>query len=130
MKEELDIALVKDFPNLYKQRNLSPQETCMCWGFECGNGWEPLIRKLSEKLEAMILKVPTEDRQYYSAMQVKEKYGTLRFYMSCCTDEMNKAIEIVEDESRKICETCGAPGIIRNRGSWLYNSCDKHILED
>ena len=32
MKDELENKLVKEFPNLYKQTSLSPQETCMCWG--------------------------------------------------------------------------------------------------
>lgn len=55
MKEDLDIQLVKDFPLLYKERHLNPQETCMCWGFP-GDGWEPLIRELSTKLEPLIEK--------------------------------------------------------------------------
>lgn len=33
MRKELDDKLCKDFPNLYKERSMKPQQTCMCWGF-------------------------------------------------------------------------------------------------
>jgi len=130
MRDDLDIALVRDFPNLYRMRNASMQETCMCWGFECCDGWEPLIRKLSEKLEKMILEVPEADRGSFCAAQVKQKFGTLRFYMDSETDEMSKAIQEAEEESATICEVCGKPGESRNRGSWLYTSCQQHKMED
>lgn len=55
MREDLDKQLVMDFPLLYADRHGSAQETCMCWGFP-GDGWEPVIRELSEKLEAAIQK--------------------------------------------------------------------------
>jgi len=77
MKEELDKALVKDFPILYQQRYDDMRTTCMYWGFSCGDGWEPLIRRLSEKLEAWNNKHPDKA---VVATQVKEKFGTLRFY--------------------------------------------------
>ena len=80
MKEELDKALVRDFPNLYVDRNASMTKTCMCWGFCCDDGWEPIIRKLSEKLEKIIVDMPKNNRP--KAIQVKEKFGGLRFYMS------------------------------------------------
>jgi len=34
----------------------------MCWGFSCGDGWEPLIRELSEKLEPIIQKFVDENK--------------------------------------------------------------------
>lgn len=126
MKKELDEALVKDFPNLYKNRNGNMKETAMMWGFECGSGWEPLIRKLSEGLEAEILKLPEADREYHCASQVKEKYGTLRYYMHGETDEMSKLINIAENESEITCETCGKEGKLDNKTGWLYTACEEH----
>jgi len=60
VKKELDEALCKDFPLLYRDRNASMRSTCMCWGFP-GDGWEPIIRELSEKLEGMIEKFIKEN---------------------------------------------------------------------
>ena len=123
MKAELDAALVRDFPLLYSDRNAPMQTTCMCWGFECGDGWEPLIRALSAKLEAAIAALPEADRPNYKAMQVKEKFGTLRFYLTMGTDEMFAAVDEAEAQSAETCEGCGQPGK-RRGGGWIVTECD------
>jgi hypothetical protein len=125
MKKEFDEALVRDFPNLYRQRNGDLHTTAMCWGFECGNGWEPIIRNLSRELEAEILKEPESDRESLCASQVKEKFGTLRFYMHSETEEMSKIIRYYEEKSETTCEECGAKGQLRG-GGWLKTTCKEH----
>ena len=57
--------------------------------------------------------------------QVKEKFGTLRFYINAGTDEHYNYIRFAENLSARICETCGAPG--KRRGKhWIYTACDEH----
>ena len=76
MNKHYDRYLVKHYPILYQGRHKSPKHTCMCWGFECGDGWFNLINSLSFVLEMI-------SRKYHIqivATQIKEKYGTLRFY--------------------------------------------------
>lgn len=124
MSPELDKKLCEDFPLLYRNRNGSKSETSMCWGFP-GDGWEPLIRRLSEKLEAAIKALPDDEREHCSAAQVKEKFGTLRFYLDGGTDEMEAWIAEAEAESARTCEDCGAPGKLRGKG-WLRTVCDVH----
>ena len=51
MRKELDEKLCRDFPLLYKDRAGPMQETCMCWGFDIGDGWFDLVYKLSESIE-------------------------------------------------------------------------------
>lgn len=121
MRDDLDEALVRDFPNLYRMRHGDMRDTCMCWGFP-GDGWEPLIRRLSEKLEAEILK--QEDTSLFYADQVKEKFGGLRFYMSADTGAMDAAIREAEAEAWKTCECCGASGKPRP-GGWIKTLCDE-----
>lgn len=123
MKKELDEALCKDFPNLYRKRHGNMMETAMMWGFECGTGWEPLIRDLSKDLEAEILKIPEEHREHVCASQVKEKYGTLRFYMHSETDEMSWLISEAEHKTHYTCELCGSKGRVRDDG-WVTVRCD------
>jgi len=123
MKIELDAALVKDFPLLYGDRQAAASQTCMCWGFECGDGWEPLIRDLSAKLEAAIAALPVDQQADYKASQVKEKFGTLRFYLTCGTDEMFDLVEAAESASAITCEGCGQPGKVRG-GGWIVTKCD------
>lgn len=127
MQRELDEALVRDFPNLYSDRNGDLRTTAMCWGFECGSGWEPLLRELSEGLEKEILKLPVEHRDHIRASQVKEKYGTLRFYMTSESDEMSYLIGEAERKSAVTCENCGSKGKVRNDG-WISIRCDDCIV--
>lgn len=106
------LDLIKKYPNLYKYVG------CIC----CGPGWYDLIAELSTKLEAILEKEEEKETMY--AVQVKEKYGTLRFYMSLATDEMWKLIEEAEHKSATICERCGKEGKIRPLG-WVMTLCDQ-----
>lgn len=126
MSPELDERLCKRFPLLYADRHADMSGTCMCWGFECGDGWYEIIERLSSKLEKAIAALPAEERGEYRAVQVKEKYGTLRFYMTAETREMEKCIVDAERESAFTCEACGAAGKGRGMG-WLYTACEEHV---
>lgn len=126
MKMELDNKLVKAFPNLYRDRYSNMQSTAMCWGFECGEGWFQLIWDLSEKLESLIIKFKEEnpDCEFLpAAVQVKEKFGGLRFYMTSATDEMYELISEAESKAEQTCERCGAPGTANSDG-WITTLCD------
>ena len=92
---------------------------------DCGDGWYELIHDLSEKLEVLIVQLPEADREKYAAAQVKEKFGGLRFYMTCSTEEMDKLIAATERRSFSVCELCGAPGETRS-GGWLKTLCVAH----
>jgi len=134
MREELDRKLCEDFPCLYKDRTAPMSQTAMCWGFP-GDGWEPLLRELSSKLEPLIKAEYEKDPEiekagYYKASQVKEKFGTLCFYMTAETDEMTELIREAEDKSAVTCEDCGKPGKLRGDG-WFYTACHEHAkVED
>ena len=131
MKEELDNKLVKAFPLLYGDRNAPKQLTAMCWGFP-GDGWFDIIWDLSSKLEPIIQKIVNNNPNlscdeykgsYPKAFQVKEKFGGLRFYMTCGTDEIYDLISKAEALSCKTCEVCGKPGEKRHSG-WIHTHCD------
>lgn len=132
MKQKLDEQLCKDFPLLFKDRTGNMQNTVMCWGFECSDGWEPLIREASEKLEPLIeqyIKDNPEDEHPPTSSQVKEKYGTLRWYMAFSTEDMDKIISEAEDKSETTCEICGKSGKLRGKG-WYYTACSEHTKDN
>ena len=39
------------FPKLFSQKDLSIQESCMAWGLSHGEGWNPIIVELCEKIK-------------------------------------------------------------------------------
>ncbi len=95
-------------------------------GFCCGDGWTDLLVRLVTRLEALILPgdpLPTP-------AQIKEKFGSLRFYLDGATDEMEAAIGDAERESARTCERCGAPGEIVSRRCWLRARCRLCDAED
>lgn len=129
MKAELDNALCKDFPKLYRERYLDPKTTCMCWGFSCGDGWEPIIRELSKQLE----EINNRGWADVAAVQVKEKFGGLRFYVELRGDEIDNLVQdcvhaLINQAERQAdmrCEVCGEYGV-RRSGGWIKTLCDKH----
>jgi len=121
MNEENTKILLKDFPKLYKQYYDDKMNTCMCWGFDCLDGWFDLIYDLSQKLEIVS---PTTE-----ATQVKEKFGGLRFYHNGVTEEGYKLIQNAEAKSYHICEICGNKGVVREDLGWVRTLCLKHYKE-
>lgn len=73
---------------------------------ECGKGWEGLYRPLLDlcKLKGI------------SVMQVKEKFGGLRFYIGgyAAEQDISMLIRAAEAHSYHTCEDCGEDGILRH----------------
>ena len=89
--------------------------------------WDLLILLNSEKIPFSIETKLIDDLFEVGwdgmILQIKEKFGGLRFYIGCGTQEMFDLIEDAEDKSITICEECGRPGTLRN-GGWLVTRCD------
>ncbi|HMI53388.1 MAG TPA: hypothetical protein VK525_17880 [Candidatus Saccharimonadales bacterium] len=210
MNAELTQRLVKRFPVLYQDYRSPMTQTCMCWGFEHGDGWFEIIWQLSLAIEeelayswlrkrwylfnkslfrswnkfvyklsparqdtrkqegsgtdqdpyrwVVVEKAPSDwlarlacrifpasrfggprtwfatlqslgfkilvRRPYtgFSVMQVKEKFGTLRFYCDS-SDAINRYIRFAERLSAVTCEDCGEPGKPNDSG-WIRTQCD------
>jgi hypothetical protein len=76
------------------------------------------IDEAKTKLDEEIAKVPV-------AVQVKEKFGGLRFYVQAATDKHYSYITFAESMSYRTCEECGAPGK-RYTDGWHTTLCDIH----
>lgn len=63
------------------------------------------------------------------AVQVKEKFAGLRFYMEGVTEEARSLVRAASERSMTVCEHCGEPGIVREIGNWLYTLCNEHAIE-
>ena len=176
MKKELDEYLCKVYPKMMINRDKSIQETCMCWGFECGDGWFQILNQLMSniqhhidwrerqrdidiKFNEMAVQLKAGDSTLFDESmkdmlnrdwvekrkqelidlplreikecpqvtldQVKEKFGTLRFYYTGGDDYISGLVSMAESMSGVTCETCGKPGT-RTRGSWIKTACKEH----
>lgn len=91
-----------------------------------GQGWFNLVDRLCSNLEHHVQQLPEELRNDCYVVQIKEKFGGLRFYMNQTTPYMDGAISLAESMSYSICEECGAPGQ-RQAGSYIQVLCNKHF---
>jgi hypothetical protein len=160
-------------------RNKNMQETCMCWGFECGDGWFQILNQLMGNIQHHIdwkekqhdwavkynemavagksgnaelfadlvareygdkglgaeyikdrceelMKNPLRDVPELVPQvildQVKEKFGTLRFYYSGGDEYIHGMVTMAEAMSGCTCEGCGNPGK-RHGGGWVRTMC-------
>ena len=142
MKKKLKVqSLIKKYPKIFRQSKLPMTQTCMCWGIETDEGWYDLLDSLCSQLQWDI------DRNRYpqiEAVQVKEKFGTLRFYTSGKEgdfDRLVKSGEISQKEwdrrcgtqdgmisfaeflSGSICEKCGSNQDVKQTEGWIYTRC-------
>lgn len=102
MKQELDDALCAKYPLIFAQRNWDKMDTCMCWGFECGDGWYDLIDSLCRSLQDYLNS--NTDVAQVVATQVKSKFGELRFYVEGGNDVTDWMISFAERISSTIKE--------------------------
>lgn len=174
MKLELDKLLCEKYPKMMVNRNNNMQETCMCWGFECGDGWFNILDQLMSEIQHHIdwkekqragaarynematqakagnfelfeqdMKALPNDEYKEKRLaeivagdfrpvpesipqvtldQVKEKFGTLRFYYSGGDDTIDGMVRLAESMSGVTCEECGNIGE-RRGGGWIHTFC-------
>jgi hypothetical protein len=95
-------------------------------GFAVGSGWWPMIEKLCDIIQHHI--DHNKDCPQVVVEQIKEKFGTLRFYYQGGDEFISGAVWFAESMSAGMCEECGAPGK-RTQGGWVQTLCDFHIVE-
>lgn len=80
-------------------------------------GWTAIVAPLLAMAE----------KEGASVMQIKEKFGSLRFYVDGASDTLLKAIIEAEGLSAITCQQCGKPGTLREKNGWLRTLCDEHV---
>jgi len=119
MNKELEKKLQTKYPQIFQDLYCDEKYTAMAWGLECGDGWYRILERLCEDIMA---EGPPDN---FKATQVKEKFGTLRFYCYGATKEIYEAIDRAEEASESTCENCGSTGAeLRTDRGWLKTLCD------
>jgi hypothetical protein len=130
MREELDRQLVEKYSKIFANRYADMRTTAMCWGFEHGDGWYPIIDSLCGNIQNHIDWQTKQGKTVPQvvATQVKEKFGTLRFYYDGGDDVIDGMVRMAESWSAVACEECGTPGTQNSRG-WIKTLCETHRRE-
>jgi len=127
MNAKLQKKLYEKYPKIFQQKDMSPRETCMCWGIATGDGWYWLLDHLCASLQ-FNTDENNRDGRYPQvvATQVKEKFGGLRFYTAGANEKQDAVINFCCALSYHICEECGSIEHVRqtDRG-WIRTLCRK-----
>ena len=125
MSPELDKKLTEEFPEIFRDRNGSVRTSSMPFGFTCGDGWFNIIYFLCKTINHRIKHSKCEP---VVATQVKEKFGTLRFYVNGGDDYTDGAIELAEMLSSVTCDKCGSPSSSgpTPKNGWISTRCEEH----
>jgi hypothetical protein len=126
MSPEPTKQLYDKFPDLFKEKDLPPEQSNMCWGFECSDGWYNIIYTLCSLIQ-IHQKSQKPDYEPVVVQQVKEKFGTLRFYYTGGDDIIFGMVAYAEAISGMTCEVCGDRGTTDWKRSWVRTVCSKHI---
>lgn len=121
MKKELEDIICAAAPKLMCNMRGDMTKTCLAFGFECGDGWFSLILEAATELEALGTSM--------ICTQVKEKFGTLSFYVGHVPHGADQILRRAELRSSQECEDCGARG---QRGGYNYirTLCAKHTITE
>ncbi len=127
MTPEKQDDLFDRYPELFSNARNQESREPIAWGITCGDGWFSLIDSLCAYL--MKLQEREKNEKPIRVVQIKEKFGTLRFYVMgvpAREDKLNpyySVIHFAEQLSATICEECGNAGALRE-GGWWRTLCD------
>lgn len=113
MTESADTLLREECPSCFGE-----------WTAEIaiGDGWVPLVRTLCRYLVSM-----SDGQQpgVVRVLQVKEKFGGLRFYVDAPSEAESLVIGFAQTLSFTICESCGATDTVKVEGAWRKALCSE-----
>jgi hypothetical protein len=113
MTEEHEQYLKTVYPKMFAEAG---------WGPYCNDGWFDLINTLCRSIQAHCDWKP--DCPQVTVAQVKEKFGTLRFYYDGGDEYVAGAVALAESLSGVICEDCGVSGTIDTGERWVKVLCE------
>ena len=87
-----------------------------------GPGWNDLLERAFSALQAHLSANPEVAKSFFIS-DMKEKFGTLRFYYHGGDDTVEKISNEAEWWSCRTCESCGKAGATCSSGYWISTRC-------
>ena len=137
MDEFLEKKLFEIDPVFLREKDMDMTETCMCWGFECGDGWFESLKMLLEGTKE-INNILKDKNARIVAKQIKEKWGILTIYYDIekidpekddidCEEEISRFEELlnkVQSDASERCEFCGEKKELFQTIGWINYICE------
>lgn len=128
MQEKLQNILFEKYPKIFQDKDDPVNKSLMSFGIDTGDGWFWLIDNLCQQLQ---FDTDNNEEVQIIAFQVKEKFGSLRFYVKTCSERQDAIIGFTQFLSCSICEKCGNTKNVKktNKGYIipLCENCTKEI---
>lgn len=113
-------------------------------------GWFPVFANLCWQIDALL----GDDKRGFHWKQIKEKFGTARFYWAmeghrpfnvdvigvarlttkppkgnALAAQIGELVRAAENATHTACIACGAPGALDRRYPWVLTLCETHMQE-
>jgi len=140
--KQFDNYMCKTYMEFFGDRRKPMTQTCMCWGFDIGKGWYETLADLCE----MLFYIKRRTGIGVNFVQIKEKYGSGRFYYDIITSKLYKKLtkreakmwqdmisEIVsraEERVYYICAECGKDYFDKISTGWIYDKCGDCLIKE
>ena len=95
-------------------------------GFDTEPGWDDLLDRLFSAIREEVKNGAEQPK----VLQIKEKFGTLRFYLFGGSETISGLVRNAEAESACTCEICGKKGKLCVKSCWYKTLCPTHAQEN
>lgn len=112
--------LIQNFPAVFQNADISSIDCVPI-------GWQEILKNLCEELTHLLIAEratinESAEEPLFSVLQIKEKFGGLRFYFMMNTENkelyntIQRLVDIAEDKSYDTCQVTGKPGFLCKKG--------------
>lgn len=102
MNADNTTKLVKRFPVLFQNFYSPMSETCMCWGFECGDGWFDVVWQLSLAIEDELGYTSTQEDWFLLKKGVFRRWNKFIYWLSPVRHDKSKMVKGDDNVYRRV----------------------------
>jgi len=127
MHQNLEEYIYMKYPLLFNKREIVEGKPYypIALGIDCNDGWFYIINNLCNSIYQYCQNYKIK---FPDVIQIKEKFGTLRFYIDNGDTTIHQLINYAEMMTEKTCEMCGNVGRLRSDNRYVQTLCEEHYV--